>query len=372
MAAASSGAGSAETRVLDAVVIGAGIAGLLVAHRLEAAGRRCVLLEAQDRPGGRTRAVAVGGTALGLGASWVWDSEPHVHALLDELGIATFPHHRAGDDLYEQAPGTVLRGRLPRSAVPERRVVGSPAAIAQALARGLRGLHCAAPVDRITAPPRAPGTAVPGPLAVGSGDRCWRAHHVVAALPPALLATRIACAGPGAPGPETVARWARTGVWMAEVAKILFVYERRWWRSLGLSGRAASTVGPISELHDLSGPGGQPPALFGFVHRSQAQGDWRARAQAQLARLFGPAAPAPVAVHAAAWWTAPTTAPPPGAGQELAAMGHPALRAAHWDGRLHLCSTETAAGSPGHLDGAVERAEAVAAVILARPAAPVG
>lgn len=70
-------------------------------------------------------------------------------------------------------------------------------------------------------------------------------------------------------------------------------------------------------------------------------------------------------MHIAAWWEEPETAPADGAGQVQQLMGHPVLRAPLLGGRLHLCSTETSGVSPGHIDGAVERAEAVARAVHA-------
>ena len=337
----------------DTIVIGAGVSGLLAAHRLQAAGLNVTVLEARDRTGGRTHSVPVPGGQVDLGASWVWDTEAHVHRLLAELGIQTFPHHRDGTDIFEQ-PGRTQRGRLPRSAVPEQRVRGGTQAITDALAAKVSGIHLRTPVRAIE--------EIDGGLRVRTDTGALTTRHVVAALPPAVLASRVSL-------PNTLDARQRqamhlAAVWMADVAKVVAVYPERFWREEGLSGRAASLIGPMSEVHDLSGPGGSPAALFGFVHRAQTSDDWRERVVAQLGRLFGPRALEPTVLHIAAWWEDEETAPAPGAGQAQQLLGHPLLRQPALGGRLHLCSTETSATSPGHIDGAVERAEAVARHIL--------
>src|SRR5262245_56553733 len=48
----------------DAVVVGAGFAGLAAARRLALAGKSVIVLEAQDRVGGRTLNHSIGGGAI--------------------------------------------------------------------------------------------------------------------------------------------------------------------------------------------------------------------------------------------------------------------------------------------------------------------
>lgn len=66
---------------IDALVIGAGLAGLACAQRLMAAGQRVLVLEARQRLGGRIWTEHRQGCALDLGASWLH-------------GIANNPIHR--------------------------------------------------------------------------------------------------------------------------------------------------------------------------------------------------------------------------------------------------------------------------------------
>jgi monoamine oxidase len=82
----------------DVVVVGAGLSGLVAARELARAGRSVAVLEARDRVGGRmlSRAVAGGSEVVDLGAEFLGPTQNHIRALVDELGIATFPSYTAG------------------------------------------------------------------------------------------------------------------------------------------------------------------------------------------------------------------------------------------------------------------------------------
>ncbi|MBS1906281.1 MAG: FAD-dependent oxidoreductase [Actinobacteria bacterium] len=74
---------------LDAVIVGAGIAGLTAARLLQAQGRRVAVLEARDRVGGRVHTMR-DGRVTDLGASWIHgiDGSP-VAAAAEAFGMPT-------------------------------------------------------------------------------------------------------------------------------------------------------------------------------------------------------------------------------------------------------------------------------------------
>lgn len=53
------------------IVVGAGVAGLTAAHRLQSAGIDTVVVEARDRIGGRVHTADLGGAKVDVGASWL-------------------------------------------------------------------------------------------------------------------------------------------------------------------------------------------------------------------------------------------------------------------------------------------------------------
>lgn len=83
-------------RELDVVVVGAGFSGLAAASALVETGLEVVVLEAQDRVGGRTWTVEADGTWIELGGMWTGPGQPRLAALLEEHGLATFPQPEEG------------------------------------------------------------------------------------------------------------------------------------------------------------------------------------------------------------------------------------------------------------------------------------
>jgi monoamine oxidase len=355
-------AGRSEHRHYDAVVVGAGIAGLTAARHLLAAGRTVAVHEARDRVGGRLLSVGDGTDVIDLGATWFWPGEPHVHDLAEELGVATFEQSLSGDAMFE---ADATRG--------PQRISGNPIDVrsgrftdgAQALA-----LRAAEQLPAGTLRLADPVTAVHVEhqrVLVTARSGQVTADHVVLAVPPALAVDSITIAPALPPRVQSLAE--NTAVWMGAVVKAVAVYDRTFWREQGLAGAAISHLGPFRELHDHSGPGGSPAAIFGFAGSDQFAGATTERTAAafaeQLGRIFGPDAARPRRVHVADWsrerWTSPA-APSPRA--TTSTYSHPRLREP-LHGRLHLASTETAADHAGHVEGAI-RAGARAADLIAR------
>jgi monoamine oxidase len=74
----------------DVVVVGAGMAGLTAARALAEAGLKVLVVEAQDRIGGRILTRHVDDEAIELGAEFIHGRPPELWALIDEAGLETY------------------------------------------------------------------------------------------------------------------------------------------------------------------------------------------------------------------------------------------------------------------------------------------
>ncbi|MFK8024577.1 MAG: flavin monoamine oxidase family protein [Ilumatobacter sp.] len=333
--------------VVDVAVIGGGISGLAAARELVADGRSTVVLEARDRLGGRLVAV----DHLDLGASWFWPNERRVRSLVSELGVEVHEQHLAGNARYHAPGGTQDIDGNPLD-VPSFRFSRGADALARAVAREL-------PEGIVRLNSAVFSVELDGSLAVVSGPAVsLAARHVVLALPPALAVHSIRFEPEL--DDELVGLAEATPVWMGGVTKVVARYADAFWRRNGWSGSAVSHVGPMRELHDMSGPDGVPAAIFGFVPavRSGELTVEHDAVVAQLVELFGPEASSSESIEIRDWRREEFTSPPDvDCLTRYELFGHPRYREPALGGRLHWTSTETAPGFSGHIEGALAAAE---------------
>ncbi len=355
----------------DVLVVGAGLAGLTAADALAAAGLSVSVIEARSRVGGRIMSVrpqSGGGRAwLDLGATWLWDDQPHVRALAGELGLELFDQYREGRAVVE------ARG----AASPESADIPPPSPAELRFVDGAQEL-CLRLADRLPADTLILGTSVIGVadggarltavLADDDGATSeLEASFVVAAVPPRLAQQRIEFSPPLAPGLVDVMR--ATPTWMGGALKCVALYESPFWRARGWSGLAFSEVGPVLEVHDASPHDQSAGGLWGFVSADHAYRDLGFDERAgqvfeQLGRLFGSEAADPLQYVERDWSNDPNTNDEVvWVGRELLDYGHRALAEPALGGRLVWAGTETEAEGGGHMEGAVRSGSRAARLV---------
>lgn len=144
MAATRPAAAGAAGVTADVVVVGAGLSGLVAARRLVAQSMSVVVLEANDRVGGRTHSLSLGGgLATEGGGQWIGPGQDRIFALIEELGLHTFRTHMAGQSIYHRAG----RRSLYTGAIPPLHSPTALADFAQAEAT-LTAMAATVPVGR--------------------------------------------------------------------------------------------------------------------------------------------------------------------------------------------------------------------------------
>jgi monoamine oxidase len=294
----------------------------------------------------RNMATRSGRMLLELGVEAVWAAQPEDLSLLHVL----FYIHSAGslERLFDTEGG----------AQQDRFVGGSQlVAIRMAEELGKDRLVLGAPVRRIEHGPDG--------VTVHSDETAARGRQAIVAIPPPL-AGRIAY-DPPLPGYRDQLTQRMP---LGTVAKCMAVYDEPFWRDEGLSGQAASDVGPVRVMYDNSPPDGSPGVLLGFLEGRHVRELGRLRPDERrtavvdcLARVFGPRAASPDDYVERLWaeeeWTRGCYGchMPTGAWTGYGA----ALRAPI--GPLHWAGAEYAHVWNGYMDGAVRSGEAAAAAV---------
>ena len=87
----------------DAIVVGAGLSGLVCARRLIEAGVDARVLEARPRVGGRLWTGRVGDAVVDLGGHWLSVGQPRLGALAAELAVASIAQRRDGGAVLDDS-----------------------------------------------------------------------------------------------------------------------------------------------------------------------------------------------------------------------------------------------------------------------------
>jgi monoamine oxidase len=301
----------------DVLIIGGGLSGLHTAYKCHKRGVEYLLLEARDRLGGRVLSWNVDkqeytpqSAGFDLGPSWFWPGQGRMHSLLAELSLEDeiFFQNGNGDAVYEDNQGNIQRGIDGVSMSGAYRLKGGIRQLITALRDQLssEAVLCDATVIDI----KYSDEKITSTFSVDDVSKQVSSKHVVLALPPRVALEHIHF--------EPTFSDVRTqqlneiATWMAGHAKVVCVYEQRFWQQKGFSGDVISHRGPLQEIHDASSEDDSVNALFGFVgiqamHRKNRQDEIKMMAIAQLARIFGEQALNPKAVYLQDWAMEPYT-----------------------------------------------------------------
>ncbi|WP_120500342.1 FAD-dependent oxidoreductase [Roseovarius sp. EL26] len=344
----------------DVLIVGGGLSGLALADRLTKAGTDFLVVEAQDRLGGRILSENLSDGMFDLGPAWFWPGQPRMAQMVQRFSLPVFEQYTKGDLMYQDQTGVIQRGHGYASMQGSYRIDGGMIRLINALADTLEASKILQ--ETTVRALRFDGKKITANLTHYGEPTTIHANRVVLAVPPRVAAKTITFEPKL--GSEQTRAMEKIPTWMAGQAKIIAVYDAPYWRNAGLSGDAMSRRGPMVEIHDASPMEGGPYALFGFVGilpdaREAHKEEMIELALAQFSALFGNALANPLDIMIKDWATAPQVAT---SQDRIAPENHPTYGLPHhlkdiWGGAIHLTSTETAHGFGGLLEGALEAAE---------------
>ncbi len=359
------------------IIIGAGISGLYAAALLHSQGIECKIIESRDRIGGRVLSESVPNRPdigkFDLGPTWYWpDFEPVVTKLVENFGLKTFEQYTAGEILFQQSKDApILRHNLPEGANPRSmRLVGGIGSLVDALAKSLPKGMIELSKTVIEVKLNEIGKVSVHVRSADGSVSSLAAKAVILALPPRLIVQDIKF-NPALDA-SLLTNLRDKSTWMAGQAKVVAVYEKPFWREMGLSGQAISRGGLLQEIHDASPPS-EFGALFGFfgvpakTRQSLGKEKVMALVMDELTQFYGPSAEKPISLHYKDWAFDTNTA----VRTDLEPLtvfpdyGQPP-NSIEWDHMLRFAGTETSSEQGGHIEGALRSAERAVSEITSR------
>eukprot|EP00933_Yihiella_yeosuensis_P072345 TRINITY_DN80716_c0_g1_i1.p1 TRINITY_DN80716_c0_g1~~TRINITY_DN80716_c0_g1_i1.p1 ORF type:complete len:404 (-),score=54.23 TRINITY_DN80716_c0_g1_i1:377-1480(-) len=251
----------ADEEVIDLVIVGSGISGLICAEEAIKAGLTVKILEARDRIGGRLSSFE----GIDLGAAWGFPPyETEAVKLAKRLSVPVVEQRLDGDSFMLRPSGVMQNvgengGRMAPCGPSAVRFRGGYSELPRLLSESmssniLREMQVTA-VEYIK--------EINLIRISTNSSTAFNAKRVVFALPPAVLAKSISFT----PSLPISQKWKmeETMTWCGDWCKIVVIFKTPFWRDLGASG-VVSTQGELISIWYEGGSGleGEAAAITGL------------------------------------------------------------------------------------------------------------
>lgn len=341
------------------IIVGAGLSGLYCAWQLQQQQQDVILLEARERTGGRILSADYKNSHFDMGPAWVWPQlQPRLSQLTSQLDLKIFKQYTRGTMLYEKSPNEIERYDGQSSHNQSYRIKGGSYQFIKALLTKIpqSRIHLNTIVKEIHQDNLEIHTIRDGKTVHYTADK------IILALPPRLILENIKI-NPVLPEKLSNA-WKSIPTWMSGHCKIIFIYDKPFWRENNLSGEVFSHYGPLSEIYDASPESEEYYALTSFVGLNSHQRKQIDEKQlidlslAQLQRLFGDESKNITDIQIKDWSLDEHTTTELDLTSPMQHPQYPEDIAKHfWDKKLILAGTEVASEHGGYLEGAIESAD---------------
>ncbi|WP_194852394.1 flavin monoamine oxidase family protein [Nonlabens antarcticus] len=335
-------------------ILGAGLTGLTLAYLLQQQGFDFQILEAKKCVGGRLNTKLSGNhIPIDLGAAWLWDYNPNLKQLLNQLNLTIYPQEM-GDKVWYQphASADFQIMQMPPQQQVSYRINGGSTNLALSIAATLdkKQIHLNTVVESIE--------YVNHTYTIKTDQGIFTSDYVVSCIPPAVVANSISF-DPQLPVDYlNVARETQT--WMEDSIKFGIGFKSAFWEEKGLPATTFSNAGPIAEMYDYSNLAKDRFALMGFLHPHMNDinpEDREARVIKQLESIFGEDVLDYVTYEDYAWnQDIYVNSIPENRLVPHQNNGNLILRKSLNNNTLIMAGSETSAVLPGYMEGAVNSA----------------
>ncbi|XP_063811694.1 amine oxidase [flavin-containing] A-like [Pseudophryne corroboree] len=370
----------------DVIVIGGGISGLSAAKLLNESGLNVVVLEAQDRVGGRTHTIRNKEVQyVDVGGAYVGPTQNRLLRIAKELGVQTYKVYLSGHLIqHSKGKSNTFYGAFPPAYNPlvfldynsfmrtmdqwgseERKFVGGSGQISEKIMERLQGrVKLQSPVIRLD---QTGETVIVETL----NHEIYKSNYVISAIPP-VLTTKIHF-NPELP---SVRNQLIHRLPMGSVIKCMMYYKEAFWRKMGYCGcmMIEDEDTPIGFTLDDTKPDGSSPALIGFILSRKASSlanlskeERKRKICEYYAKVMGTEdALHPVHYEEKDWCKEQysggcyTAYFPPGIMTQFGSVIRKPV------GKLYFAGTETATSWSGYMEGAIEAGERAAREIMCK------
>lgn len=341
------------------LIIGAGLSGLCTAYALKELNLDIEILEARPRFGGRIFTKNIEHSNLELGATWFGPQHTSLLRLIHKLNIPYKIQENGREALYDFRPkGSIERFQIPQQGAPTYKFQNGTSTLIDRLEKEITApIHFNDAVKSVK---------FDGDFKVETEHNHFKADYLVMNIPPQLIVDSVEFE-PDLPE-ATKDLLSKTHTWMSDSIKFSIAFESDFWKTQGFIGTLMSPQQIIQEMYDHSDSKISQRALVGFLNSRYSvlsEEERKSQVLNQLKSISSQKITETLA-YADVDWKRETFTIHENAQSLIPHQnnGNQKLREGFFGDKLFFSASETAAQTPGYMDGAVHRGIEVGELLL--------